>query len=234
MCALRACLLPCVSSRSPPAVRPRAECYGQAEFATLGLHNRTVEDVAEFDHVEHIPIKNGTVHPCYNSANLDYDVALLELEWSTQLYADRVVALDDPAASSLPGPEPLTVMGMGTLFYYPFIPPLSNALQAVEVTQDLECGDYDPAEITGSMFCAGSGGKGTCQVSGALVRGEEIEKGGALCLEGRRALRSFDRSPTHRTSPACVATSSSGRHWRSHHCHRFRDPTTEAGGPPVL
>ena len=104
------------------------------DYVTLGLHKLSIEDdnVGEFSHLEHIPIKQTVIHPCHDDYWLEYDFMVSELEWSTTKYEDYVVDLDTPSDDfDLDDGElhELAVIGFGSLFSgHPGTP---NVLQEV-------------------------------------------------------------------------------------------------------
>ena len=143
------------------------DCEGVTDFVTLGLHDLDVdvgpEGVDEFSYVEHIPIMQYVVHPCNDPNTVDYDLMVIELEWSTQKYQDYIVDLDAPGdGADLQDGSPLTAMGFGALLFALDVYP--NVMQEATLKYDPTCGDYDPSDITDSMLCAGDPGVDACQV----------------------------------------------------------------------
>ena len=119
-------------------------------------------DVKEFDHIEHIPIKQNHPHPCYNSNTMQNNIMVLELQWSTVKYKDYVIELDTPIGGvDLFDGKPLSSMGFGNLFSYrySFGP---DIMQEATEPYTSTCGTY--TTITDDMLCAGAQGEGTCQV----------------------------------------------------------------------
>lgn len=149
-----------------------AHCSGAAnsmdgDYAILGLHRLDVDkdDVEEFSFIEHIPIKQTVLHPCYDRNTwAEYDFMVSELEWSTEKYKDYIVDLDTPTDDyDLDDGEPhkLTTIGFGDPFSGADMVP--NVLQEVTVDYMPNCGDIDSSEITDSMLCAGNPGLDICQ-----------------------------------------------------------------------
>jgi len=150
---------------APNLVLTAAHC-GAVEFVRLGLHDLSPDRAEEFLNTEQIPVKRSVIHPCNDPLSLDYDVMILELEWSTQMYGDNVVDLDSPEDGvDLDDGTPLTAMGFGGLLYtFAVEADISpTVMQEVTVDYDPSCGEYSSFEITDSMMCAGQAGMDACQ-----------------------------------------------------------------------
>uniref|UniRef100_A0A3P8WCF7 Peptidase S1 domain-containing protein n=1 Tax=Cynoglossus semilaevis TaxID=244447 RepID=A0A3P8WCF7_CYNSE len=110
-----------------------------------------------------IPIQNVIIHPAFNSTNMDYDVALLELAAPAPVsYTIQSVCL--PSAVHLfPMNAECYITGWGSTREGGS---LTNLLQkaAVNIIQQAECQQPYGDVLTNNMMCAGhmEGGKDTC------------------------------------------------------------------------
>uniref|UniRef100_A0A8C7CBA8 Peptidase S1 domain-containing protein n=1 Tax=Oncorhynchus kisutch TaxID=8019 RepID=A0A8C7CBA8_ONCKI len=124
-----------------------------------------------------IPIQRIILHPGFNSTNMDYDVALLEMAVpAPRSYTIQLVCLPSPVHSFLKNTE-CYITGWGSMREGGS---LTNLLQKADVNiiEQSDCQQAYGNSLTPSMMCAGymEGGKDTC-----LVRGDS---GGPLtCRE---------------------------------------------------
>jgi Trypsin len=123
----------------------------------LGDHRRSVTEGTE----QTINVSSVVVHPSYNPATFNNDLALLQLASPATLNAR--VGLVELGTASLPGTL-LRVIGWGTTAEGGVS---SDVLRKVTVPRvsSAGCDAAYPGQITGSMFCAGlpEGLKDSCQ-----------------------------------------------------------------------
>ena len=85
---------------APNVVLSAAHCAPlNPTHVTLGMHKIRQDSGVEFYKIEHIPIAQSSVHPNYNSGNLDNDFWMIRLQWASKLYSGNVVPLDTPTDS---------------------------------------------------------------------------------------------------------------------------------------
>ena len=140
----------------------------------LGIHNLGT------DQGERINVKRSIMHPNYNSANQDYDVALLELESASSMTPIGFMTGTDSLTGLL-----ATAVGWG-LTNPNNSASASNVLRQVTmpIISNATCKLSYGLSVTDRMLCAGvsSGGKDSCQgdSGGPLV----ISSGGSWKLSG--------------------------------------------------
>ncbi|XP_014004185.1 transmembrane protease serine 9 isoform X3 [Salmo salar] len=110
-----------------------------------------------------IPIQRTILHPGFNSTNMDYDVALLELAVpAPRSYTIQLVCLPSPVHNFLKNTE-CYITGWGSMREGGS---LTNLLQKADVNiiEQSDCQQAYGNSLTPSMMCAGymEGGKDTC------------------------------------------------------------------------
>ncbi|XP_064808310.1 transmembrane protease serine 9 [Oncorhynchus masou masou] len=110
-----------------------------------------------------IPIQRIILHPGFNSTNMDYDVALLEMAVpAPRSYTIQLVCLPSPVHSFLKNTE-CYITGWGSMREGGS---LTNLLQKADVNiiEQSDCQQAYGNSLTPSMMCAGymEGGKDTC------------------------------------------------------------------------
>uniref|UniRef100_A0A8C9ZW89 Transmembrane serine protease 9 n=1 Tax=Sander lucioperca TaxID=283035 RepID=A0A8C9ZW89_SANLU len=112
-----------------------------------------------------IPIQRVVIHPAFNSTNMDYDVALLELAVPAPMsYTIQSVCLPSPVHRFLKNAE-CYITGWGSMREGGS---LTNLLQkaAVSIIDQADCQQSYGNVLTPNMMCAGymEGGRDTCLV----------------------------------------------------------------------
>uniref|UniRef100_A0A8C8HVZ2 Peptidase S1 domain-containing protein n=1 Tax=Oncorhynchus tshawytscha TaxID=74940 RepID=A0A8C8HVZ2_ONCTS len=118
-----------------------------------------------------IPIQRIILHPGFNSTNMDYDVALLEMAVpAPRSYTIQLVCLPSPVHSFLKNTE-CYITGWGSMREGGS---LTNLLQKADVNiiEQSDCQQAYGNSLTPSMMCAGymGGGKDTCLVRSLWVQ----------------------------------------------------------------
>jgi trypsin len=155
---------------APNYVLCAAHCSPYVTKVRIGLHNKyTDTDYEEFTVIEE------TLHPSWNSGNLDYDFMVLKLSGSSSY---DPVTLD--SGMSLEG-ETLRTIGWGTTSSGGASS--SVLLEAdVDYVSNTDCNANYNGSILPSMMCAASPGKDACQgdSGGPLVETDSLVQVGVV------------------------------------------------------
>jgi trypsin len=136
-----------------------AHC-GNVDYVEIGRHTLSGNDIC----AEKIKVKRTIGHPRYNEFSLENDIAVLELETSSEYGPAKVYTPSDPASFAQAGSD-LTVSGWGTLEAGGTAPDVLQKVTVPVVSMQSCRQSYGQSEILDSMMCAGlsEGGKDSCQ-----------------------------------------------------------------------
>jgi len=130
-------------------------------YVTLGDH-----DVSKNDGEKKVKVCGITNHPNYNSQTVDYDFAILRLCETVSFTTDIRPACLPASSSTNYDSRQAVVSGWGTLSSGGSVPNVLHEV-AVSTMSNTKCRggstDYNSADITSRMICAGAGGKDACQ-----------------------------------------------------------------------
>ncbi|KAF6211450.1 hypothetical protein GE061_011962 [Apolygus lucorum] len=154
-----------------------AHCVKKRMYVTIGEHNLAIRDEKEI----RLRVRKSVIHPDYDPATVNNDVALLKLPKVTSVDLEsRVVCLPRPW-QSLPAHQLCTILGWGKrgngdsygtdLLHEAQVPIVSTAACSRV---------YEPQIVTSNMFCAGyrKGRRDTCSgdSGGPLLCGDDLDR----------------------------------------------------------
>ncbi|XP_078603990.1 complement factor B-like [Branchiostoma floridae x Branchiostoma japonicum] len=139
--------------------------------AGLGLTKMSLPGTSQPAHAQYVPVKKAYIHPNYNSAVFDYDIALLELR-DAAVFSSLVRPVHLPA-NVRQGLWMSQVGTTGTLLGWGRLGENSPTAQILhQVTIPIQSHDtceramanagFAASDYTPRMFCAGAGGRDAC------------------------------------------------------------------------
>lgn len=158
-----------------------AHCVDKSQdiLAKLGIYNINSDSDEQNENMESIRVIRIILHPNYNSINLLYDYAVLELEWSATKTTNHYTTPIAIAKEAIIVNSELHVLGWGTTSFegrYSSMP-LHGTVYYLDQSECIS--RFKSGVIGESMMCAWASGVDACQgdSGGPLVMEKENDKG---------------------------------------------------------